>query len=66
MLIYILWPLEYFTYIWDILGPFGTFCRYSVHFSGLGILCQEKYGNPAPNVKKFHPNIGFLLTNPGM
>jgi hypothetical protein len=33
--------LEYFTDIWDILGPFGTFCFHLVHFSGFGILCQK-------------------------
>jgi hypothetical protein len=38
--------LEYFTDIWDILGPFGTFYSHWVHFPGFGILCQEKSGNP--------------------
>jgi hypothetical protein len=38
--------LEYFTDIWGILGPFGIFCVHLVHFSGFGILCQEKSGNP--------------------
>jgi hypothetical protein len=38
--------LEYFTGIGDILGPFGTFCSFGIFFSGLGILCQEKSGNP--------------------
>jgi hypothetical protein len=38
--------LEYFKDIEDILGPFGTFCVHLVHFSGFGILFQEKSGNP--------------------
>jgi hypothetical protein len=37
---------EYFTGIWDILRPFGTFCVRLVHFSGFGIMFQEKSGNP--------------------
>jgi hypothetical protein len=32
--------------IWDILLPFGTFCVHLVHFSGFGILYQEKSGDP--------------------
>jgi hypothetical protein len=32
--------LEYFTDIWDILGPFGTFCVHLVHFPGFGTLRQ--------------------------
>jgi hypothetical protein len=39
--------LQYFTDIWDILWPFGTFCVQLVHFSGFGIMYQVKYGNPA-------------------
>jgi hypothetical protein len=39
--------IENFMAFWDILWPFGTFCVYLVHFSGFGIMCQEKYGNPA-------------------
>jgi hypothetical protein len=39
-------PLEYITDIWDVSRPFGTFCVHLVHFSGLGIMCQEKSGNP--------------------
>jgi hypothetical protein len=42
--------LEYFIDIWDILAPFGTSCVHLVHFSGFGILCQEKSGNPIRNV----------------
>jgi hypothetical protein len=38
--------LIYFTDIWDILWPFGTFCVRLVHFSGFGIVYLEKYGNP--------------------
>jgi hypothetical protein len=39
--------LEYFTDIWDILATFDTCCVHLVNFSGFGILCQEKSGNPA-------------------
>jgi hypothetical protein len=39
--------LEYLTDFRDILGPFSTFCVHLVHFSGFGILCQQKSGNPA-------------------
>jgi hypothetical protein len=42
MLIY----LKYFMDIWDTLWPFGTFCVHLVHFSGFGIMYQEKSGNP--------------------
>jgi hypothetical protein len=42
--------LEYFTDIWDILGPFGTFCDNLVHFSNFGMLCQENSGNPVANL----------------
>jgi hypothetical protein len=44
-----------FMTIWNILqtfgtfyiSPFGTFCAHLVHFSGFGIMYQEKSGNPA-------------------
>jgi hypothetical protein len=39
--------LEYFVEIWNILRPFGTFCIHLVHFTGFGIMHQEKSGNPA-------------------
>jgi hypothetical protein len=42
--------LEYFMNIWDILQPFGTFCVNLVHFSGFGIMHQEKSGNPVGDV----------------
>jgi hypothetical protein len=35
-----------FVFIWYILCSFGTFCVHLVHFSGFGIMHQEKYGNP--------------------
>jgi hypothetical protein len=38
--------LEYLTDIGGILWPFGAFCINEVHFSGLGIMDQEKSGNP--------------------
>jgi hypothetical protein len=37
----------YFTAIWYMLWPFGIFYDYLVYFSSLGILYQEKSGNPA-------------------
>jgi hypothetical protein len=40
---------KYFMAIWNILrtlGIFGTFCIHLVHFSGFGIMYQEKSGNP--------------------
>jgi hypothetical protein len=30
--------LEYYTDIWDILCPFGTFCVHLLNFSGFGIM----------------------------
>jgi hypothetical protein len=39
--------LGYFMTIWYILYSFGTFCIHLVHFSGFGIMHQEKSGNPA-------------------
>jgi hypothetical protein len=41
--------LEYFTDIWEILWPFGSFSAHLVYFSGIGIMYQEKSGNPEPN-----------------
>jgi hypothetical protein len=38
--------LEYFMEIWGILCPFGTFCIHLVHFTGFGIMNQDKSGNP--------------------
>jgi hypothetical protein len=42
--------LEYFTDIWDILWPFGTFWVHLVYihmyFPHFGIVCREKSGNP--------------------
>jgi hypothetical protein len=38
--------LEYFMGIWKILCPCSTFCVHLVHFSGFGIMDQEKSGNP--------------------
>jgi hypothetical protein len=43
--------------IWNILQAFGTFYDHLVHFvfiwhifSSLGIMHQEKSGNPGPNI----------------
>jgi hypothetical protein len=45
--------LIYFMDIWNILRTFGIFCVHLVHFSGFGILYQEKSGNPAvPSTEK--------------
>jgi hypothetical protein len=41
--------LEYFTDIWDILLPVGTFCVHLAHISGFGIMYREKSGNPGAN-----------------
>jgi hypothetical protein len=38
--------------MWDILNPFGTFCVHLVHFSGFGIMYQEKSGNPGAQDKR--------------
>jgi hypothetical protein len=38
--------LEYFTNIWDILLAFGILFVHLVHFSGFGIMHQEKSGTP--------------------
>jgi hypothetical protein len=43
---------EYFIEIWDILWPFGIFCIHLLHFSGFGIMYQEKSGNPGWSWKK--------------
>jgi hypothetical protein len=42
-----------FTAIWHIWYPFGTFCIRLVHFSGLGIMYQEKSGNPGNELATF-------------
>jgi hypothetical protein len=54
--------LIYFMVIWIILRPFGKFYDHMVHFvfiwyifSGLGIMHQEKSGNP--DVHKPQPNL---------
>jgi hypothetical protein len=56
--------LEYYTDIWDILWPLGTFCVHWVHFvfigyifSGFGITHHEKSGNPG-----LESLIAFLFT----
>jgi hypothetical protein len=49
--------LEYNTAIWDVLCPFGTFYAHLVHFSGFGILCQEKSGNPGAKDTKVIKHI---------
>jgi hypothetical protein len=41
--------LVYFTAIWYILWPFGTFLVILVYFSRFGMLYQEKSGNPDPH-----------------
>jgi hypothetical protein len=38
--------LEYLADILDIFWPFGAFCVNLVHFSGFGIMHEEKSGNP--------------------
>jgi hypothetical protein len=36
----------------NVLRTFGTFSVYLVHFSGFGIMYQEKSGNPVLDKKK--------------
>jgi hypothetical protein len=55
---YILWPcgivyglVVYFVAIWSILLTFGIFCGHVVYFSRIGMLYQEKSGNPAEEAK---------------
>jgi hypothetical protein len=43
--------LVYFSAIGNILWAFVIFCGYLVYFSPLGILHQEKSGNPAPCIQ---------------
>jgi hypothetical protein len=38
--------LEYFTEIWEIVWPFGTFCVNLLHFRFLGMMSQEKIWQP--------------------
>jgi hypothetical protein len=38
--------------IWDILLPFVTFNVHLVHFSGFGIMYQEKSGKPGETVPR--------------
>jgi hypothetical protein len=40
MLIYYVYG--HLEYLWDIFRPFDTFCIHLVHFSGFGIMYQEK------------------------
>jgi hypothetical protein len=44
--------LEYFTDIWDISWPSGTFCVHLVLFPGFGIMYQEQSGNPVDEERK--------------
>jgi hypothetical protein len=50
--------LEYFMNIWDILCPFGTLCVHLVHFSGFGVMHQEKSGNPGRKCSTVNSNGG--------
>jgi hypothetical protein len=34
--------VEYFTNIWDIFGPFGTFCVHLVHYFPALVSCTKK------------------------
>jgi hypothetical protein len=59
--------LEYFKDIWEILRPFGTFCVDLVHFSGFGIMYQQKSGNPVPRDNFAHlSNLMFMFTYRGI
>jgi hypothetical protein len=64
--------LIYFMAIWKLLQTFGIFydhlvhtcCVQFVHFSGLGIMCQEKSGNPASGARTFY--IALLVSKSGL
>jgi hypothetical protein len=63
---YILWSfgifcghLVYFVVIWYILWSFGIFCGHLVHFPRVGMLYQEKSGNPASNNVLLAPKFFF-------
>jgi hypothetical protein len=43
---------KYYMAIWNILWTFGVFYNHLVHFSGFGIVYQEKSGNPAVESKE--------------
>jgi hypothetical protein len=43
--------LEYITTVLCILWPFGNLVEIWNNFHRVGILCQEKSGNPAPQEK---------------
>jgi hypothetical protein len=49
----------YFMAIWNILRTFGIFYDLLVHFSGFGIMYQEKSGNPSlkGDVAELYPLI---------
>jgi hypothetical protein len=51
-----------FTAMWYILWPFGIFYGYLVYFSRLGILYQEKSGNPALSVPSALKNSFSLFS----
>jgi hypothetical protein len=56
--------LEYYTDIWDILWPFGTFCVHLVHFSGFVIMYHEISGTPWKGKNfffQFFPSLGSLM-----
>jgi hypothetical protein len=50
----------YFMAIWTILWRFGIFYDHLVHFSGFGIMYQEKSGNPAN--KTFFCAVKIMLS----
>jgi hypothetical protein len=47
--------------IWNILRTFGIFCVHWEHFSGFGIMHQEKSGNPAEWSATFWRSLWQLL-----
>jgi hypothetical protein len=55
--------LEYFTVIWHILWPFGNVVVIWYIFPRLGILCQEKSGNPGFNVFREKKKKGVLTVS---
>jgi hypothetical protein len=52
--------LVYFMVIWNIFRPFGNVVLIWYIFHRFGIVCQEKSGNPGPNVQIKIVDINLL------
>jgi hypothetical protein len=53
----------YYIVIWNILWPLGNVVVICYLFPHIGVLCQEKSGNPDPELKHkiFQRNFDFLI-----